>query len=915
MSQLIDREIFKASDVIEKALMTITKENRGEIGVRILTVVRNLNDHVAYKVWHELHPNQPMDINKVASKFSGVRQYRFIAIFDSYLRKSVSHFTPTEDGAERLMIKYYQYILALKKLVFERYGFEIIRNIDNFLEDIDEQTKDYYKKVSQEIENISGYEIPSNYDNYYVDRIKPFFVNQEIYFEVTLEPANDKPNKFNRITAFTKHEIFSNYSVSLKFVDRYINVFEVEFPIKIIIDWQVSIRPCEIDNFARVLHMNTNVQRKHVSYKALMEYLGENQCTLVNIIDLEEDKYKYVKKIIGASTRDGRSVICDILDICRRISINNMPSKNILRYLLNKMNNRIIKDQWPRYYKDTYAGLFLSSKCRPFDEKPFSFNPKGHISNLYELLECIETEGREPELLARYILDNTSQNGKLFTPIEELFVFGTPDEIKRKIYDYNESLYEGFRPGAEIAVYKDHVYNKGYEQGVVKIISKVKTLSEEENFLSENFSENRVALLKTLDGDERLDDPIKEDILLSMFSNSKTHFIYGAAGTGKTTLVNHISNLLIDKNKIFLAKTNPAVENLRRKVINHDGLNEYVTIDKFKNSSIYKMARYDLIVVDECSTVKNEDILAVLDMIGDSAIIFVGDTYQIEAIGFGNWFSICNNMIAEHCCDELEIAQRSDDEGLKQLWKEVRNMSENNVVLEQIVRNDFSHLIDDDIFEKKSKDEIILCLNYNGLYGLNNINKLLQLNNSNKIIRVGLGEFKKGDPVLFNDSERFAVLYNNLKGEIYDYEDYEDYVYFVIEVDSLLQREDVEFCKGLDYIEGDGAKTKVGFRVTRRKPFASDEESVGNEHIIPFQVAYAVSIHKSQGLEYDSVKIVIADETEDRITHNIFYTAITRARKYLTIYWSPEVCNRVLKRIRPMENNKDLFLLKTKNGI
>lgn len=48
---------------------------------------------------------------------------------------------------------------------------------------------------------------------------------------------------------------------------------------------------------------------------------------------------------------------------------------------------------------------------------------------------------------------------------------------------------------------------------------------------------------------------------------------------------------------------------------------------------------------------------------------------------------------------------------------------------------------------------------------------------------------------------------------------------------------------------------------------------------MPFQVAYAVSIHKSQGLEYESVKIVIFDDSENMINHNIFYTAFIRARK------------------------------------
>lgn len=65
--------------------------------------------------------------------------------------------------------------------------------------------------------------------------------------------------------------------------------------------------------------------------------------------------------------------------------------------------------------------------------------------------------------------------------------------------------------------------------------------------------------------------------------------------------------------------------------------------------------------------------------------------------------------------------------------------------------------------------------------------------------------------------------------------------------------------------------------------------------IIPFQLAYAVSIHKAQGLEYDSVKVIIPSNNAEKITHGIFYTAITRAKKKLKIYWSPETMQEVIK--------------------
>ena len=68
-------------------------------------------------------------------------------------------------------------------------------------------------------------------------------------------------------------------------------------------------------------------------------------------------------------------------------------------------------------------------------------------------------------------------------------------------------------------------------------------------------------------------------------------------------------------------------------------------------------------------------------------------------------------------------------------------MDDDNIVLEKMVRSDYSHPIDSDIFDSKSDDEIILCLNYNGLYGLNNINRLLQLNNSNPAVDIGVSKF------------------------------------------------------------------------------------------------------------------------------------------------------------------------------
>ncbi|MFJ5835432.1 ATP-binding domain-containing protein [Streptomyces shenzhenensis] len=74
-------------------------------------------------------------------------------------------------------------------------------------------------------------------------------------------------------------------------------------------------------------------------------------------------------------------------------------------------------------------------------------------------------------------------------------------------------------------------------------------------------------------------------------------------------------------------------------------------------------------------------------------------------------------------------------------------------------------------------------------------------------------------------------------------------------------------------------------------------------------------MHKAQGLEYDSVKIVITDANEDNITHSIFYTAVTWARERLRIFWTPETQQAVLKGLHRSSNPKDVALLSSCRGL
>lgn len=61
--------------------------------------------------------------------------------------------------------------------------------------------------------------------------------------------------------------------------------------------------------------------------------------------------------------------------------------------------------------------------------------------------------------------------------------------------------------------------------------------------------------------------------------------------------------------------------------------------------------------------------------------------------------------------------------------------------------------------------------------------------------------------------------------------------------------------------------------------------------------------------------MIITSEIEENITHNIFYTAITRARKKLTIYWSPETQNNIINSFKLKNIDKEYGIISEKMNL
>jgi len=186
---------------------------------------------------------------------------------------------------------------------------------------------------------------------------------------------------------------------------------------------------------------------------------------------------------------------------------------------------------------------------------------------------------------------------------------------------------------------------------------------------------------------------------------------------------------------------------------------------------------------------------------------------------------------------------------------------------------------------------------------------MIQSNNVNPAVQWGINTYKVDDPILFNETNRFyPLIYNNMKGRILKVDISGEKIHFDVEVDkeiSVFDASNYDF----ELIEtGPHKKSIIRFHVER--PNEEDGDENLKSTIVPFQIAYAISIHKAQGIEYDSIKVIITDEIEELITHNIFYTAITRAKENLTIYWSDFAKTNILRNMKVKDNQKDADVLK-----
>lgn len=881
--KIIDKRLKETAEVIDKKFTEVNGENRAEKSLDILSHLRNFCEAAMYKIYDE---ENDADLYQTHDNLKVVRKYIQSIYYDIYkfhslLDSSVGHMDFGLMQSEALTLKYIPQLILVKEILAKKYGVSILENINKYPLDLDKSLVSFYQKILFVLCHSRPETNRMTRNQYFVRKRSMKYIDGYIFYEYVFDVSDDKVNKFNTFVCYSFENIRFDYDLKLLLAKREITYLNTKIFINIIYDYEYSIRPCAFQNLLYLINYDNAKCKRDKEYAALMGRIKDTRKSIVDLIDDETDSritpegyyskfISHIKKFIGG----------------------NCLGTKIIRYLLSDMRNSTIKAQTYKpygslpLYNDKFDGTRIRLASKSFELMPFAFAPKEARPSLTALMELYDATDSADEILYHNMVEYINRNNTLFIrPCDVGYSDEKFIELKNRFNAKLAKVNPYYIDHKIIAVneyYTVEVYYKSTQEVISQAIDLCKVNNVQVNY---DYSGNCIL------------SEVQKDILCNTFTTSSIALITGAAGTGKTTVIKEFIKNNNDKSILCLTTTNTANNNL--KIKDFSGQITYKNISQFENERIHGF--YDIIIVDEASFVSTKSIKAVLSEYKSSNFLFVGDPGQIESIDFGNWFELLLNLLKnKDVVFTLDKEHRTEVAELAKVWESVRGGKRNDI-LELLSAFEMTEEINDGIFNIH-ENEVVLCLNYDGLYGINNINRYLQATNHNVPCEYQQNMYKVGDPVVFitNDYSDYGI-YNNLSGKIVGIEDDDEKIQFTIELFDK-----IPFTGKLSAELEVAEKESKHYGIVNKMKYYTDkyDSDMDTRTKLPFQIAYAMSIHKAQGLEFDSVKIVITKESDEQVTKNIFYTAVTRAKKYLKVYWQPEVANYVLENIENSNNLK-----------
>ena len=477
-----------------------------------------------------------------------------------------------------------------------------------------------------------------------------------------------------------------------------------------------------------------------------------------------------------------------------------------------------------------------------------------------------------------YVLNQLSDDGHVFYPYESLVkksremlsvgkdvvveALGSLAMDKRIIIeDINESI-------DEFKANNKGVYLARFHLCETSIAGRLKTLSTAPKSIRNLTGENA---LRWVQG--QLDITLAENQAQAIRCalENKIMVITGGPGTGKTTIINAVLKIFskLGVRTLLAAPTGRAAKRMSE-TSGHEAktihrLLEYSFTQGGFQKNEEKPLNCDLIILDEVSMIDTILMHHLLKAIPTFAtVVLVGDVNQLPSVGAGN---VLNDIIASGTIPVVEL-----NEIFRQA-QESRIVVNAHKINSGILPKFETHEPSNDFYFIEQEDpekvlEIILELTktriprrfnldpvddiqvltpmHRGVVGSGNLNMALQenLNPSQEMITRGNRNFKVNDKVMQIRNNYDKEVFNGDIGRI-----------------THLRQDDYEMT-----VTFDGRDVVYEF---------SDLDEL--------VLAYAISVHKSQGSEYPAVVIPVLTQHYILLQRNLIYTAVTRGRNLVVM--------------------------------
>lgn len=621
--------------------------------------------------------------------------------------------------------------------------------------------------------------------------------------------------------------------------------------------------------------------------------LPEKKDELVDFLssDLFPIGEKTAKKIVGAFGEDTIDVILN-----NKEKLLEIPRLGIER--INKINN-ILKE-----YQST-SNIVLKLNRMGFNTKDSLMllnKYKDKViriidNNIYDLIDNINLNFKEIDTIAinnKYDLYDERRVEALIIYLLNEITFEQGDT-----YSFFQEIYNS------IIKYLPDLKSEDLEYYLIKLSKQKRVVIKKEKYYlkelydAEEYIADRIYRLNNMERRKlpKLKEKIKEleqkigitydesqkNAIINSLNNNFT-ITTGGPGTGKTTIIKGIIRMLVDtchispQNIALLAPTGRASRKLME-VCNIPAytIHKYLGWDKDNNTFSHNeinVCKEEYIIVDEASMIDTMLMFSLLKGTRlDSKFIFIGDYYQLPSVSQGQ---VLKDMIDSEVLDVIKLNnlyRQKDGNYIIDLAHEIKNkeLSDNFLTKKEDynfieVDNDYVLTSIKDIILKalekgyREKDIQVLAPMYKSQNGIDNLNKMLQeifnpkSNDKNELI-VGNKIYREGDKILelVNDS------------------------------DNSISNGDLGYIINITNKEKNGnKKNKIIV------DFDGNIVSFSPDKFINITHGYAISVHKSQGGEFNMVIIPFVNSFKRMLYNKLIYTAVTRAKSKLILIGSRE---------------------------